>query len=223
MPPVSLQFRASLELATLALLTGGFFLFFPERSFYADVALGLFALLLLALNINFTKRVVWARFPPPTPAPHRFHQSLSRSFVLTGLLVLLLFGAGVYVGYTQYSWAHALERVMNPNVVIAICVYFPWALLQQTLFQFYLLGCLLVLFPAIAAITITGIAYALVHFPDWRITLATAAAGLYWTYRYYRYRALTPLALSHAVLGATFYYWIYHQDLIENWGTLFRD
>ena len=49
------------------------------------------------------------------------------------------------------------------------------------------------------------------------MTLATTVAGIVWTYVYYRYRVLSPLAFSHALLGTFFYYWIYGRDLAKEW------
>jgi membrane protease YdiL (CAAX protease family) len=92
--------------------------------------------------------------------------------------------------------------------------------MQQTLFQFYLLGRLLVLFPKNKPawpVVITGLGFSLVHLPDVWTTLVTALAGVAWTYIYYRYRCLLPLAISHAALGTAFYYWICNHDLAQEW------
>ena len=96
--------------------------------------------------------------------------------------------------------------------------------MQQTLFQFYLLGRLLALFPknqTFAAVTITGIGYSLVHLPDVWTSFATAIAGIVWTSIYYRYRLLWPLAFSHAALGTAFYYGLFGHDLATEWRALF--
>jgi hypothetical protein len=60
-------------------------------------------------------------------------------------------------------------------------------------------------------------AYSFVHLPDIGVTLAAAAAGIFWTFLYRRYQVLLPLGLSHALLGSTFYYWVYGQDLFMVW------
>jgi Type II CAAX prenyl endopeptidase Rce1-like len=67
------------------------------------------------------------------------------------------------------------------------------------------------------AIALTGIGYALVHLPDWGITVVSLLAGIFWSSLYYAFRVLSPLALSHAILGSTFYYWIYGEDLFGAW------
>jgi membrane protease YdiL (CAAX protease family) len=92
--------------------------------------------------------------------------------------------------------------------------------MQQTLFQFYLLGRLLVLFPKdqrIWPVLITGLGFSLVHLPDVWTSLVTAVAGVVWTFIYYRYRCLLPLAFSHAALGTAFYYGICGHDLAQEW------
>lgn len=212
-----LKSRFCLELLTLVTLAIVFLVLFPQRPTYVDVVMALFALLLLSLNTNFTKTLVWGQFPQTEMKRDRVQACLVSVLAMTVPLTLVCLGAGMAIGYSSHSWDGAIDRVTNWHILVAICLYVPWALLQQTLFQFYLLGRLLSLFPSSLAITCTGIAYGLVHLPDFWITLATAAAGIAWTYLYYRYRVLTPLALSHAALGSSFYYWVYGRDLFEAW------
>src|SRR5205814_1468305 len=114
----------------------------------------------------------------------------------------------------------ALHRVFNWRMLAAFACYLPWALMQQTLFQFYLLGRLLALFPKghrIVPMAITGIGIGLMHLPDIWTTLVTVVAGTVWSFMYYRYRLLLPLAFSHAALGTAFYYGIFGHDLAEEW------
>ncbi len=108
------------------------------------------------------------------------------------------------------------ERVFNWKILAVFGGYLVWALMQQTLFQFYLLGRLVALFPKnqpIWPVLITGFGFSLVHLPDVWTTLVTAVAGVVWTLIYYRYRYLLPLAFSHAALGTAFYYGICGHDL----------
>jgi membrane protease YdiL (CAAX protease family) len=222
MATLTLKKRIALELVTLGLLTALFLLLFPHRPIYLDIALALIALTLLAFNANFTKNVVWAQFPSCGNTPERFRSCLIKIAAMTFSLIILLLGMGVALTYQEKGSITSLQCLSNWHILIALCLYFPWALVQQTLFQFYLLGRLRTLLPSAAAITCTGISYALVHLPDLWITLATAAAGVFWTYLYNRYRYLIPLAFSHTVLGSTFYYCAYGIDLFENW-ILFND
>lgn len=216
----TLRTQAALELLTLGMLTTIFLFLFPQRSTVAEMSLALFALALLALNARFTKNVVWAQFPPRGKKSNRLRNCLVKTMAMTLSVALVFLGSGIAIGYSQDGWQTALRRVSNWHILIAICIYFPWALLQQTLFQFYLLGRLRTLLPTSVAVACTGVAYGLVHLPDLWDVLATAAAGVFWTYLYYRYRLLSPLALSHALLGSTFYYWIYGRDLAEAWKKL---
>jgi hypothetical protein len=48
----------------------------------------------------------------------------------------------------------------------------------------------------------------------------TVASGMAWSFIYYRYRLLLPLAFSHAALGSAFYYGIFGHDLAEEWRAL---
>lgn len=206
-----------MELLTLGILTIIFLFAFPDRSLLVDASLALFALVVLALNARFTRNVIWAQFPPRGRKRHRTQACLTTVTATTLAVALVFFGFGLAIGSAQGGWSAAFARVSNWHILLAICFYFPWALLQQTLLQFYLLGRLRTLFPASVAIPCTGMAYALVHLPDLSTTVASAAAGIFWTALYNRYRLLTPLALSHAVLGSTFYYWIMGRDLAEAW------
>lgn len=212
-----LKIRVIIELFLLASLTGIFLFVFPSRNILVDISMACLALLLVALNFDFTRTEIWGRFPPDTPEPEQLRSCLRIVIPATFFLLFACLATGLYFGYLKAGWQGAVARIVNWHIIPALAFYFPWALLQQTLFQFYLLGRLLTIFPVWLAVTLTGIAYALVHLPDLGITSATIAAGIFWTYMYYRYRRLIPLAFSHACLGATFHYWIYGMDLAKEW------
>ncbi len=214
---VDLKIRIIVELVLLALLTVIFLFVFPKRNIFVDISLASLALLFVGLNSKFTRTAIWARFPSEIPEPERLPRCLSIIIPATILLMLACLGVGFYIGYLQTGRQGAVTRISNWHIIPALAFYLPWALLQQTLFQFYLLGRLLILLPVWLAITLTGIAYALLHLPDLGITAAVIAAGIFWTFLYYRYRCLIPLAFSHACLGAAFHYWIYGLDLAKEW------
>ncbi len=211
------QRNVAIELSVLAVLTAAFLIVFPDRPIVVDAGLALFALMLLALNARHTKDVVWGQFPPALDRPSRVRKAYLFAGLLTGIGLAGLFATGLAFGYAQGGWEGAVHRVGNWRVLLAMAVYLPWALVQQTLFQFYLLGRLRTLLPTSLAVICTGIGYALVHLPDLAVTAMTAIAGVCWTYLYDRYRVLVPLAVSHAMLGAAFYYWVYGRDLIGEW------
>ncbi len=213
--------RLRIELVTIAILTTLFLGVFPRRSILLDISLALFALVLLAFDARFTTTMVWGRIQSPVPEAQRLHGALAVLVPLTVLLLLLCFGTGVVLGYMTGGWQGAIARVGRWQILLAVGLYLPWALLQQTLFQFYLFGRLLILAPPWLAVTCTALAYGLVHLPDLGLSVAAALAGVIWTIIYYRYRSLIPLAFSHACLGAAFHYWIYNIDLAQEWRALF--
>jgi hypothetical protein len=176
----------------------------------------------MGLSASYTKGIIWAAAPPPVPENRR-QRCLVVVLWVTLPAALLLVSIGALIAYHNGGWPAVVERVFNWRIVAAFGGYLLWALMQQTLFQFYLLGRLLALFPArrpFLPIAITGIGFSLVHLPDIWTTLATVPAGIIWTYIYYRYRLLLPLAFSHAALGSAFYYGIFGHDLAIEWRAL---
>lgn len=213
----SLKHRILTELFALGVLTIGFLALFPKRPIYLDVLLALFALGLITSNARFTRNSIWAQFPPEENLQTRVRRSYLLASAVTIPVILAFAAIGIALGYRESGWNGAWARFLNYHLPLAFALYLPWALLQQFLFQFYLLGRLLTLFPAPVSVVATGIAYSLVHLPDIGVTLAAAAAGIFWTFLYSRYRVLLPLGLSHALLGSTFYYWVYGHDLFMVW------
>ena len=214
---LSLKRRLLAELLLLGVLTIIFLAVFPRRPIYIDGLLALFALSLIAANARFTRNSVWVHFPPTDDQRTR----VRRSYTLVGAVtipVILAFAAiGLKLGHRVFGWEGAWARLANWHLLVAFFLYLPWALLQQFLFQFYLLGRLLTLLPSPVAVFATGMAYSLVHLPEVGLALASAPAGIFWTFLYRRDRLLLPLGLSHALLGSTFYYWVYGRDLFMAW------
>ncbi len=217
---MTLRRRLAIELVLLGVCATGFLLIFPQRSLSVDVGIALFALRLIGLDARFTQRVIWSRFPPryePMREPARRKRCFLITLTVTACLVLMLLGLVMGIAYAQGGWDQVRAQVFTWHLLPAIGLFFPWALVQQTLFQFYLLGRLRLVIPTQSpqfAIVLTGMTYAMTHLPDLTVTLLTSFAGVFWSSIYYRFRVLTPIALSHAVLGASFYYWIYGRDLL---------
>lgn len=213
--------RCATELLALVTLAVLFLYLVPERPAYVDAGLALWVGVLIVLDGRYTRQHVWC-WPPADISPGaRLRKALAWSAALTLPAVAALLVAGLLLGYAEGDWPGARQRVASPHLLLSLTVYFPWALLQQGLFQFYLLGRLLHVLPVPLAVMGTALAYGLVHLPDIRVASLAAGAGLAWTWIYYRYRVLTPLALSHAVLGALFYHWVYGRDLWAEWLRLF--
>ena len=209
--------RLLIELLVLGVLTLIFLFVFPQRAVYIDGLLAVLALALIGLNARFTKNSVWAQSPPMSDLRTRVRRSYTLAGAVTFPTVFVFAVLGFALGYKEFGWEGAWARVSNWHILVAFLLYLPWALLQQFLFQFYLLGRLLTLLPASMAVIATGMAYSFVHLPEVGVALATAPAGIFWTFLYYRDRLLLPLGLSHALLASTFYYWVYGQDLFMVW------
>ncbi len=203
-----IRLRVAAELTALVVLTPIFLAFAPrDNRLYASAAL--FFLLLLALGARETREVIWG--PPEEPQPQRLRRSALTlgTFTVLGTLVFLLWG--LLRGHT----------ILQANLLPAFALYFVWALVQQTISQFYLLGRLRALMPSaspIALSAINGVAYGLVHQPFSGITVVTMVAGTVWSYTYYRDRLLLPIAASHAILGTSLYYWGFGRDLVGELG-----
>jgi len=213
----SLKRRLLTELLVLGALTIIFLVVFPKRSIYIDGLLALFALSLIVRNARFTRNNIWVQFPPKDDLGNRARRSSFLAGAFTIPAILAFAAIGLTLGYKEFGWEGAWARVSNWHLPVAFFLYLPWALLQQFLFQFYLLGRLLTLFPAPIAVCTTGIAYSLVHLPEVAVALVTAPAGIFWTFLYFRDRVLLPLGVSHALLGSTFYYWVCGRDLFMSW------
>ena len=213
----------AIELGIIALLTAIFLLLFPRRSPLVDVGLAGFALVGLAISAGYTKNVIWAAVPSAF-GETALNRCIWVVFWVTVPLSLLFLSIGGIVAYKNGGWAAVGERVFNWRILAAFGCYFPWALMQQTLLQFYLLGRLLALFPRrllFVPMIISGTCFGLVHLPDVWTALVTVASGIIWSVIYYRYRFLLPLAFSHAMLGSAFYYGIFGHDLALEWRSLF--
>lgn len=60
-----------------------------------------------------------------------------------------------------------------------------------------------------------GLAYGAVHVPEWDVALVTVAGGVVWSHAFQRDRSVLPIALSHALLGSAYFYWVRHSDAVR--------
>lgn len=206
-PALSLRLRVLYELGILATLTPLFLYYAPrDRGLY--VAMALIFLGFVAVTARETKARIWGR--PASAKSERLWRSTRAMAVMTIPMVIVFFGWSVWMGH----------EVSYRNLLLAFGLYIPWAFLQQTIFQFYLLGRLRTLLSFLSPILlalIAGTAYGLVHLPNWPVTLVTTLVGAYWSYSYLRDRHISPIAMSHAILGSTFYYFVIGRDLIDEY------
>ena len=202
---VSLRRQVVFELATLAVLTALFLVAVPKRPVWVEAGLALVAMVAVAATARRTREAIWA--PPVTSRLERWRRSAQHMLIGT-LAVAALFAI---IG--------CAEALFTAAMVPTLIAYTLWAALQQWLFQFYLLGRLRVLLPAapVAAAAINGVFFGAVHLPDVEVTALTSLGGAVWSWYYMRDRCLGPIAISHAVLGTTYYHWIRGEDLLARW------
>jgi len=205
-----------LELLTVAAFAAAFLVLFQTRPGYVDVLLAVAAVGFIVAGLGRSRRLWALHRLDEEGEPRQLRAAVAAGmFTLVALAVLLVIAI---VAVSRGAAGEAmLERLSNPRIIGAFLLYLPWALLQQFVFQFYLLGRLLVLLPVWGAVAVTALAFSLVHFPRLPVMAVTLVAGAAWALIYRRYRALLPLAVSHALLGSALHYWVFGRDLLANW------
>lgn len=200
------------ELGAIGAATLVFVASFQVRPPYVDFVLAATAVALIVASAARSRRL-WAlaRAAESDGARHAWRTGVG--FTAAALVVLAF--AAVLVA--RNAGTPAMMRFGNWHLLAAAALYLPWALLQQYIFQFYLFPRWLRLVPAPAAVALTAMAFAAVHFPRWPVMAVTLVAGGVWALIYYRWRRLLPLALSHALLGTALHYWVFDNDLLAKW------
>jgi len=204
-----------LELLTIAVLAAAFLVLFRGRPGYVDVLLAAVAVAFILAGYRRSRRLWDARRGERLDASYRGAALATAGFTAVALIVLASIAAAA--AYRAGGLDAVIERLSNPRIVGAFLFYLPWALLQQFVFQFYLLARLLLLMPVWCAVGTTALAFSLVHFPRAPVMAVTLVAGAVWALLYRRHRALLPLAVSHALLGSALHYWVFGRDLLANW------
>ena len=127
--------------------------------------------------------------------------SLASAIVLLcGVLAILL---------AARSHALAVHWHMAPLFLL----YPVWGLVQQFLVQALFVRNLKEAgAPAFLVVLAAGFLFGIVHLPDVKLTLMTAALGLVLTPIYLRWRNLWPLAVCHGWLGVFAYFWLLGRD-----------
>jgi hypothetical protein len=203
---------AALELAAIGAAALVFVATFQVRPPYLDFVLAATAVTLIVVSAARSRRF-WALARSVDPTGARGAWKAALAFTAVALVVL----AAAALLAARGAGPPAAERFGNWHVLLAAALYFPWALLQQYIFQFYWLGRWLTLVPLPLAVALTAVAFAAVHYPRWPVMAVTLLAGTAWSLIYYRWRALLPLAVSHALLGTALHYWVFGNDLLERW------
>lgn len=214
-PPASLRGRIALELLILVCATTIFLMWAPRNNLLF-VGMALIGFALIGFNAAETRDRIWG--PPDSPEFDRVRRCFINMTILTLPAVIICFVGGVIGRQMEWPWLAEAPPMFNLHFLMALLLYLPWALLQQTLFQFYLLGRLRALFPYASPMLLSvfnGIAYGMVHAPQWPVVVVTILGGIFWSYSYHRDRYVLPIAISHAVTGTCFYFWLYGRDLID--------
>lgn len=205
------------ELSVIGALASLFVALFRTRPPYVDAVLGLTAVALIGFATG-RSRLIWQHHRAALRARRaRLGKLTDPLVVLTTLGIVAFAIAGFVLGHAADGREGAWTRVANWHVLVAAALYFPWALLQQFVFQFYLLGRLLYVLPARLAVGVTALVFSAVHFPRAMVMAGTVVAGWVWALDYRRHGQLWPLALSHALLGTTLHYWVFGGDLLSSW------
>jgi membrane protease YdiL (CAAX protease family) len=202
----------ALELVAIGVAAAIFVATFRFRPAYVDFALAGLAVVLIGASARRSRRL-WDAAPlvPGHDASRRAWIE-SGTFTGVGIVVLVALAAR-----SAGSGGALAARAANWHFAIALPLYFGWGLLQQYIFQRFLLGRLLQLLPPAAAIALTAIAFSSVHFPRWPVMALVLVACSVWSTIYYRTRALLPLAASHALLASVLHYWVFGNDLLQRW------
>jgi len=200
----------ALELAAIGGAALIFVATFRVRPAYVDFVLAGIAVALIAASAARSRKL-WDVVRSPGATAVREAWIASGAFTAVAVAVLV----GVAIGTVGAPVLAA--RASNWHIAAAIPLYFAWALLQQYIFQRFLLVRLLHLLPPAGAIAITALAFSSVHFPRWPVMALVVIACTVWSTIYYRTRALLPLAASHALLGSVLHYWVFGNDLLRSW------
>ena len=202
----------ALELLAIGVAAAIFVATFRVRPAYVDFVLAGLMVALIAASARRSRRL-WDE-APLVPGGGASRRAWIETGMFTGVALVVLFALAVR---TAGSGPALAARLANWHLAVALPLYFAWGLLQQYIFQRFLLGRLLQLLPPAAAIALTAIAFSSVHFPRWPVMALVLIACSVWSTIYYRTRALLPLAASHALLGSVLHYWVFGNDLLEHW------
>jgi hypothetical protein len=211
--------RAARELLILATLSVSFLLVFPKRPIIVDMTLAFLALGLVLLNAKSIRAEAWQPLRPAV----EIGCCLRSTMIPTAFTMLMFLLIGTVIGYQGAGWPGARARILHPHMPMAIIFYLPWALIQQVLFQFYLLGRMRVLCPSLPPLYLAGVnglAFGLAHMTNPWIPAMAGLGGAFWSVLYLRCRLLWPLAISHALVAVTFFYWVYGRDVASQWNSL---
>ncbi|MCY3019558.1 MAG: CPBP family intramembrane metalloprotease [Planctomycetota bacterium] len=212
---LKLRRRVAVELLLFLVGSALYLGLWPDRPRYADVTFGLGGMSLILLLAWRTNEQVWG---VALPDPCRRLRESCRAMIFATTPVVAIFAAAALIAQHHEQGVGTLHRLFRPTFFLTLGFYFVYAWMQQALFQYYLLGRLRVLMPRAAPwrlALLNGTLFGLMHLctrPDVTLVLLTVGGGVVWTLAYCRWRCLLPIALSHMILGATYFHWVRDSD-----------
>jgi hypothetical protein len=123
--------------------------------------------------------------------------------------VLLLAGSSAIVGY---GLAHG--RGTPPATLFYLVLLYPvWGVAQQLVLCPLLYGNLVELsLGRTFAAAVSAVLFGLVHAPDWTLCVLTMGSALAWVGTYDRWPNLWCQGISHGILGALAYHYVFGRD-----------
>lgn len=122
----------------------------------------------------------------------------------------------VLAGFGMAWYGIMTGRVLWQGHMLFLLLLYPlWGVIQQFLVQALGVDNLTKLFPRhglLLAMPVGVVLFAMVHFPNWRLMLATGLLACVFIPLYIRDRNLWPLGLYHGWLGTFFYLWVLGRD-----------
>ncbi|MGV7229876.1 MAG: CPBP family glutamic-type intramembrane protease [Nitrospirales bacterium] len=121
------------------------------------------------------------------------------------------------VGVSLMAWyGLANDRVLWQDHILLLLLLYPlWGLLQQFLVQALGVANLMTVFPKQGwkvSMPIGIVLFAIIHFPNGLLMIATGLMAGLFILCYLRERNLWPLGLYHGWLGTFFYLWVLGKD-----------
>lgn len=211
--------HVAVELLLFAIGSALYLGLWRNRPGYADMTFGLAGMCLVLLLAWRTNERIWGA-PLPDPKT-RLMQSAWAMCLATAPSVVIFAIIGYWLAIGADSARTPMERFFRPTFFLSLPFYFLFGWLQQALVHYYLLGRIRILLPGAspwALALFNGVLFSLLHLhadPDVALLLLTMGGGIIWTLSYLRWRCLLPLAVSHMVLGVTYFYWVRDSDKME--------